>query len=104
MSDQERSRVLVVDTDPRTAAAVRVALPSGRYEVVEAPDSARALATIREERVDAVLSELVLSDSSGLHLLVEARLRKPMSGSYSHAPSRTSPISTSWIPPANPNG
>ena len=78
MSQQERSRVLVVDSNPRTAEAVRVALPSAQYEVVAAPDSARALTAIREERVDAVLSELVLPDANGLHLLVEARLRNPL--------------------------
>jgi DNA-binding NtrC family response regulator len=77
MSDPVR-RVLVVDADATTAEAVRAALSSDGFEVVRANDAAEALGTVREGRVDVVLSELLLPDDSGLHLLVETRLRHPL--------------------------
>jgi DNA-binding NtrC family response regulator len=77
VSDPVR-RVLVVDADAATAKAVRAALPSKGYEVVPAGDAAGALTAIREGRADLVMCELLLPDDSGLHLLVEARLRHPL--------------------------
>ena len=71
-------RVLVVDADSTTAQAVGAALPQADYEVVSARDAARALALLREGGIDAVLSELTLPDDTGLHLLVEIRLRYPL--------------------------
>jgi DNA-binding NtrC family response regulator len=70
-------RVLVVDSDPGVVEAARAALPTERYEVVPADSAASALVSIREGRIDALASELELPDGSGLHLLVEARLRHP---------------------------
>jgi DNA-binding NtrC family response regulator len=69
-------RVLVVDTDPETVAAARAALPAG-CEVVPLKDATAALDLLREGAVDALVAELLLPDSDGLHLLVEARLRCP---------------------------
>ena len=77
MSEPVR-RVLVVDADATTAGAVRSALPSSDFEVVPANDAAGALGAVRVGRVDVVMSELLLPDDSGLHLLVEARLRFPL--------------------------
>ncbi len=70
-------RVLVVDGDPGVVEAARAALPAARYEVVPADSAASALVSIREGRIDALVSELELPDGNGLHLLVEARLRHP---------------------------
>ncbi|MCG6921652.1 MAG: response regulator [Acidobacteria bacterium] len=77
MSEPMR-RVLVVDADATTTEAVRSALPSSDFEVVPANDAAGALEAVREGRVDVLMSELLLPDESGLHLLVEARLRFPL--------------------------
>jgi DNA-binding NtrC family response regulator len=71
-------RLLVVDGDPRTTEAVRAALPSEGYEIVPVGSAASALSTIRDEPIDALVTELVLPDANGLHLLVEARLRYPL--------------------------
>ncbi len=71
-------RVLVVDVDSTTVEVVRHALPEGDYEIVPASDAARALDTIRQGQVDVVVSELLLPDDSGLHMLVEIRLRFPL--------------------------
>jgi DNA-binding NtrC family response regulator len=77
MSDPAR-RVLVVDSDATTAEVVRAALPLDGFAVVSANDAAQALDAVREGQADVVLSELLLPDDSGLHLLVEARLRHPL--------------------------
>ena len=77
MSGRTRT-VLLADPDPATLEVVRAALGPEGYEVVEAGDSARALARLRAGGVDALLCELALPDADGLHLLVEARLRSPL--------------------------
>ncbi len=69
--------VLLVDADPGTAAAARSALPAEAFRVLEAADARTALATLGSQRVDVLVSELVLPDDSGLHLLLEARRRRP---------------------------
>lgn len=69
--------VLLVDADPGTCATARSALPTEAFRVLEATDARTALATLGSQRVDVLVSELVLPDDSGLHLLVEARRRRP---------------------------
>jgi DNA-binding NtrC family response regulator len=69
--------VLLADADPGTAAAARAALPAEAFQVLEAADARTALATLGSQRVDVLVSELVLPDGSGLHLLVETRHRRP---------------------------
>ena len=69
--------VLVVDADPATAEATLAALPSGLHRVLAVADAHQALATLGAQRVDVLLSELVLPEESGLHLLVEARRLHP---------------------------
>lgn len=71
------STVLVVDADPATAETVLAALPSGLHRVLAVADAHQALATLGAQRVDVLLSELVLPEESGLHLLVEARRLHP---------------------------
>ena len=76
MSERART-VLVVDADPATAEAALAVLVPGLHRVLAAADAHQALATLGSQRVDVLVSELVLSDDSGLHLLVEARIRHP---------------------------
>jgi DNA-binding NtrC family response regulator len=77
MSATER-RVLVVDADPGTAVAVREALPADGHAVVHARNAAHALKALEEQRLEVLVSELVLPDGDGLNLLVEARLLHPL--------------------------
>ena len=69
--------VLVADADPATAPAALGALPSGQYRVLAAAGAQEALAVLGGERVDVLVSELVLPEDAGLHLLVEARRLHP---------------------------
>lgn len=69
--------VLVVDADPATAETALAALPSGLHRVLAVTDAHQALATLGAQKVDVLVSELVLPEGSGLHLLVEARRLHP---------------------------
>jgi DNA-binding NtrC family response regulator len=71
-------KILVVDKDAGTAAAVRAALPPEGYTVVPAPDAASALKALAQQNLDAVVSELSLPDGDGLHLIIEARVLHPL--------------------------
>jgi DNA-binding NtrC family response regulator len=77
MSEPTR-RILVVDGDRATAEAVRAALGPSDFEIVPVGNAAGALAAVREGGIAVVMSELLLPDDSGLHLLVETRLRHPL--------------------------
>jgi len=69
--------VLLVDADPATARVALDALTLGGYRVLAVADAHQALAILGGERVDVLVSELVLPEQSGLHLLVEARRLHP---------------------------
>ena len=69
--------VLLVDAHPETARAALGALPPDEYRVLVVADARQALAVLGGERVDVLVSELALPGDSGLHLLVEARIRHP---------------------------
>jgi len=74
---ERTSTVLVVDADPTTAETTLAALPSGLHRVLAVADAHQALATLGAQKVDVLVSELVLPEESGLHLLVEARRLHP---------------------------
>jgi DNA-binding NtrC family response regulator len=77
MSERVRT-VLVVDADPASARAALAALPGELYRVLAAPDARQALATLGGQQVHVLVSELVLPEESGLHMLVEARRLQPL--------------------------
>lgn len=77
MSGRVRT-VLVVDFDPSTAEVALGVLPASQYRVLGAAEARQALAILGDQRVDVLVSELVLPDESGLHLMVEARRLHPL--------------------------
>jgi len=77
MSERVRT-VLVVDFDPATAEAALGILPASLYRVLGAAEARQALAILGGQRVDVLVSELVLPEDSGLHLMVEARRLRPL--------------------------
>ena len=76
MSERVRT-VLVVDSDPATADAALGILPASLYRVLGAAEARQALAILGDQGVDVLVSELVLPEESGLHLMVEARRLQP---------------------------
>jgi len=65
---RDRARVLVVDDDPRIAAAVRRALAYEGYEVDIAGDGRAALELARERLPDLVVLDVMLPELDGLEV------------------------------------
>jgi two-component system response regulator MprA len=64
----ERSRILVVDDDPRLAASVRRALVYDGHEVEVAADGPAALAAARDRPPDAVVLDVMLPGLDGIEV------------------------------------
>jgi CheY-like chemotaxis protein len=65
----ERRRILVVDDEPDVLLLCRVNLEFEGYEVVEAADGEAALERLREQRVDAVLLDVMMPRMDGWQVL-----------------------------------
>lgn len=65
---RDRARILVVDDDPRIAAALRRALAYDGYEVDVADDGRRALSLARERLPDLVVLDVMLPEVDGLEV------------------------------------
>ncbi len=65
--------VLVVDDHPVNRKLLRVQLQAEGYDVVEAANGVEALQTIERERVDAVISDILMPDMDGFRLCHEIR-------------------------------
>jgi len=65
---RQRARILVVDDDPRVAAAVRRALAYEGYEVDVAEDGRRAMETARERLPDLVVLDVMLPELDGIEV------------------------------------
>jgi len=63
--------VLVIDDSPEARQQLRSILEEFHLGVLEAGDAASALAVIREKRPALVFSEIVFSDSIGIHFVAE---------------------------------
>ncbi|MBI4574966.1 MAG: response regulator [Planctomycetes bacterium] len=64
-----RRRALVVDDEPAQRRIMRRYLEAEGYEVLEAPDGGEGLARFRAERVDLVVSDVIMEPEDGLALL-----------------------------------
>ena len=69
--------LLVVDDEPRILSALRRCLRREGYEIVAAEDAAAALRTLRERRVDALLTDHKMPGASGLELIREVATHWP---------------------------
>jgi DNA-binding NtrC family response regulator len=72
-----KPRILIVDDDPGTLASLSRAFALEGYTTVSAGSAARALERLEEEPVDAVLSDVVMPETSGLDFLRLLKQRWP---------------------------
>ena len=72
-----KPRLLIVDYDPDTLAAVGRALRLAGYHVVTAQGGTFGLELIQSKDFDLILTDLRMPDISGLELLAEAREHAP---------------------------
>jgi len=67
------TRVLLVDDDASTLASLSRAFRLAGYEAVVCDNATRAIALLRNERFDLVLSDVVMPGKDGLSMLAELR-------------------------------
>src|SRR6476646_2813868 len=61
-------RILIVEDSPTQAEAVRTLLDDAGYDVTVARSGSAALRTLRDQRVDLVVSDVVMPGMSGFDL------------------------------------
>ena len=66
---RERPKILVVDDEESVVITIRAILELDGYEVLVSTTTAQALAILREQELDLVLSDLRLGDGDGLDVL-----------------------------------
>ena len=67
------AKILVADDDPIFLQFTRSLLEDRGYEVVTAEDGEQALAVVRRERPDLVVTDLVMPYKNGLEIIREMR-------------------------------
>ena len=75
-----RATVLLVDDEPEIRATLAVILRHSGYEVLTAATAEEAMATMGSdvgERIDVIVTDIVLPERSGVDLLAHARERAP---------------------------
>src|SRR5437660_11286305 len=71
------ARILVIDDDALLRGAIRVALESTGYEVIEAADGDAGLRLHREQGADLVVVDLFLPERDGLEVIRAVRAEAP---------------------------
>jgi len=61
-------RILVVDDEPSVTGSMEMILSEAGFEVSTANSFAAATASLKQSRVDLVITDLRLSDASGIDL------------------------------------
>lgn len=71
--DRPTFRILVVEDDDALRPLMRRQLESAGHEVIEADDSIDVSAVLERERVDLVVSDVVMGTRGGLHVARDVR-------------------------------
>jgi DNA-binding response OmpR family regulator len=71
------ARILVIDDDGLLRGAIRVALESAGYEVIEAADGDAGLRLHREQGADLVVVDLFMPERDGLEVIRAMRAEAP---------------------------
>lgn len=70
-------KILVVDDDPAIRESLDVLLTTWGFEVIQAPDAARARPLVEKHDPDIVISDVVMPETSGLEFLRELKAGNP---------------------------
>ena len=75
--DNGRRRILVVDDNEDLRNMLRLFLEAEGFEVAVAPDGHAALAALRAQPADVVVTDLFMPDKDGIETIVELKKRFP---------------------------
>ena len=69
--------VLVVDDEKGLRDVIRRVLEDKGYRVIEAADGNRALELVRQERLDLVISDIIMPDCDGIEAILAIKKESP---------------------------
>lgn len=78
------AKILLVDDDPDILDAVSIILETQGYQIVTARDGIEALATLKAERPDLMILDLLMPKMDGFAVCKE--LKDPRWAKYAHIP------------------
>jgi signal transduction histidine kinase/CheY-like chemotaxis protein len=68
-----RMNILIVDDNPTNLKLLRVSLEAEGHQAIEAADGLEALAVLEREKVDAIISDILMPNMDGFRLCQEIR-------------------------------
>lgn len=77
MIAQPRKKILVVDDEPSVTGSLELILSEAGYEVLTAHSVAAAIGILKETTVDLVVTDLRLSDATGIDLTIHIKRTTP---------------------------
>ena len=75
--EAQMPRVLVIDDDEQIVILLRSMLKRAGYEVLEARDGGRGMKLCRSERVDLVITDIIMPEMEGLELIMGLKREFP---------------------------
>lgn len=67
------TKILIIEDSMYTAKAVKLVLESSKFEVEHINDSTKAMKTLLEKKIDAVILDLMMPNISGVDILKQMK-------------------------------
>jgi CheY-like chemotaxis protein len=67
------ARILVADDEPGVRSFLRKVLEGGGYEVIEAANGKQAVKQVRAQKVDLLITDLVMPEQEGIETIIALR-------------------------------
>ena len=69
----DKKKILLVDDEPDFLEVIKIRLEANGYEVITASNGKEALETLKKEKVDAVLLDILMPQMNGIEALKNIR-------------------------------
>ena len=71
------AKILVIDDEPLLRNILRLALERAGHDVIEAPDGVAGAAILETEKIDLLVTDLIMPNQEGIETIRNARQRHP---------------------------